>query len=231
MSVYDNAKSVLERIAEASVKSGRNPDDVLLTAASKMNSADRVREAFGAGVHAFGENRVQEMEEKLTAGAYDGAELHFIGHLQRNKVKNVTGKVKLIQSVDSTELVELIGKRATSLGITQDILIEVNIGREESKSGVLTEELEELLEFASKTKGIFVKGLMTIPPANENSQKTRGYFDQMSNLFVDMSGKKYDNVSMNFLSMGMSRDFEEAILAGANIVRVGSAIFGERIYT
>jgi hypothetical protein len=231
MSVYDNAKSVLERIAEASVKSGRNPDDVLLTAASKMNSADRVREAFSAGVHAFGENRVQEMEEKLTAGAYDGAELHFIGHLQRNKVKNVTGKVKLIQSVDSTELVELIGKRATSLGITQDILIEVNIGREESKSGVLTEELEELLEFASKTKGIFVKGLMTIPPANENSQKTRGYFDQMSNLFVDMSGKKYDNVSMNFLSMGMSRDFEEAILAGANIVRVGSAIFGERIYT
>jgi hypothetical protein len=231
MSVYDNAKSVLERIAEASVKSGRNPDDVLLTAASKMNSADRVREAFSAGVHAFGENRVQEMEEKLTAGAYDGAELHFIGHLQRNKVKNVTGKVKLIQSVDSTELVELIGKRATTLGITQDILLEVNIGREESKSGVLTEELEELLEFASKTKGIFVKGLMTIPPANENSQKTRGYFDQMSNLFVDMSGKKYDNVSMNFLSMGMSRDFEEAILAGANIVRVGSAIFGERIYT
>lgn len=231
MNVYENSKIILDRIADAAVRSGRNPEEVLLVAASKMNTVDKIREAVSAGVRAFGENRVQEMEEKVRQNAYDGAELHFIGHLQRNKVKNVTGRVKLIQSVDSRELISMIGKRALANGITQEILIEVNIGQEENKSGVRKEEVEALLEFASGIEGVMVRGLMTIPPADENSAKTRSYFDQMANLFVDMSAKKYDNVNMSFLSMGMSDDFEDAILAGANIVRVGSAIFGKRTYT
>lgn len=229
-SVYDNARSVLDRIAESAAKSGRRPEDILLVAASKMNTAERVREAYSAGVRAFGENRAQELEEKLKTGAYDGAEVHFIGHLQRNKVKNVVGRVKVIESADSCELLGLIGKRAVSLGITQDVFIEINIGNEERKSGIDKSQLDELLSFAGGTDGINVKGLMTIPPRSDDITKTKRYFEEMTNLFIDMRAKKYDNVNMTFLSMGMSRDFEEAILAGANIVRVGSAIFGERNY-
>lgn len=229
-SVYDNAKSVLDRIAESAVKSGRRPEDILLVAASKMNSAQRIREAYSAGVRAFGENRAQEMTEKLEMNAYDGAELHFIGHLQKNKVKNVVGKASVIESVDSPELVSLIGKRAVTLGITQEVLIEINIGNEARKSGIDKSELDELLSCAGETEGIYVKGLMAIPPRCDNIAKIKRYFEEMTNLFIDMGAKKYDNVNMTFLSMGMSGDFEEAILAGANIVRVGSAIFGERIY-
>lgn len=229
-SVYDSAKSVLERIGESALKSGRKPEDILLVAASKMNSAERVREAFSAGVRAFGENRAQEMTEKYNADAYEGAELHFIGHLQKNKVKNVVGKAKVIESADSLELLELIGKKAGALGITQDVFIEINIGNEERKSGIEKSQLDELLSGAGEIEGICVKGLMAIPPRCDNISKIQRYFEEMTNLFIDMRAKKYDNVNMTFLSMGMSGDFEEAILAGANIVRVGSAIFGERIY-
>ncbi|MGM9522437.1 MAG: YggS family pyridoxal phosphate-dependent enzyme [Oscillospiraceae bacterium] len=229
-SVFDNAKSVIERMVRAELRCGREQGTVKLVAASKMNSAERVREAYGAGIRAFGENRAQEMGEKLRLNAYEGAELHFIGHLQRNKVKNVVGAAELIQSVDSEELIRLIGLRALSLGITQNILIEVNIGGETAKSGIPPEELDKLIEIAAGTDGICVQGLMTIPPVSEDISSTRRYFERMYNLFVDMGAKKYDNISMKFLSMGMSADFEEAIMAGANIVRVGTAVFGQRYY-
>lgn len=229
--IREKVKAVMERAACAALRAGRRPEDITLVAASKMNDASRVREAFGAGIRFFGENRVQEMEKKLKENAYDGAELHFIGHLQRNKVKNAVGKAALIESVDSEELISLIGKRATLEGIVQRALLEVNIGGEEAKSGVCPREIEKFLDMAEATPGIRIEGLMAIPPASADISATRRYFDDMRKLFVDIGAKKYDNVSMDFLSMGMSADFEEAILAGANIVRVGTGIFGKRDYS
>lgn len=227
-SISENVKRVLERVDAAARRAGA--EKVTLVAASKQNDAARVREAFDAGVRAFGENRVQEMEDKLSAHAFEGAKLHFIGHLQRNKVKNVAGRVDLIESVDSPELIALIGRRAIERGTVQDILLEVNIGGEAAKSGVTPEETDTLAAIAGGTPGIRVLGLMAIPPAGAPRQETLGYFRQMYNLFVDMRDKKYDNVDMRILSMGMSADFEDAILCGANMVRVGSAIFGKRFY-
>ena len=229
--LQENVKRVMDKVAKAAAGSGREPEEVLLLAASKMNGPERVVQAKEAGIRAFGENRVQEMEEKLRAGAYDGAQLHFIGHLQRNKVRELVGRVDLIQSVDSQELIEMIGARAVRMGLEQSVLIEVNIGGEESKSGVEPERLGDILDIAGKTEGILVKGLMTIPPISVDISQTRRYFDQMFKLFVDMRAKKYDNITMQFLSMGMSADFEEAIRCGANIVRVGTAIFGARHYS
>ena len=218
---------MLERVEAAAQRAGH---PVTLVAASKMNGTDHVRAAFEAGVRVFGENRVQELESKLREDAYRGASVHFIGHLQRNKVKNVTGRVDLIHSADSPELLRLIGKRASELGIRQDVLLEVNIGGEPSKSGAAPEAVEELAARCAGIPGVFVRGLMAIPPAGRGLEETRRYFEQMRNLFIDIGGKKYDNVSMDILSMGMSADFELAIACGANTVRVGSAIFGERHY-
>lgn len=230
MSIAENAKIVIEQVNKAALDAGRSPDDVMLLAASKMNPGSSVLEAKAAGIKAFGESRMQELLEKKNAGVFDGAELHFIGHLQRNKVRQVVGLCDIIQSVDSFELIDLISKRASSQDITQPVLIEVNIGREESKSGVMAEQLDEIVAYASEKSGISVQGLMTIPPISENISEIHNYFKQMYKLFVDMGAKKYDNVNMRFLSMGMSDDFREAIMEGANIVRVGTAIFGERQY-
>lgn len=229
--IAENLKRIQERIAAAAVKAGRSPEDVKLVAATKMNDADRVREAIAAGLRAAGENRVQEMLDKNALGAYEGAELHFIGHLQKNKVKNVVGLCSLIESADSPELLSAISKKAESMGICQNVLIEVNIGGETAKSGVSPDKIDELLETAAGLKGISVNGLMTIPPFSDKIVETRNYFDKMYKLFIDITAKKYDNINMRFLSMGMSGDFEEAIYAGANIVRVGSAIFGARHYS
>jgi pyridoxal phosphate enzyme (YggS family) len=167
------------------------------------------------------------MLEKNKRGAYANTKLHYIGHLQSNKVRQIVGLCDMIQSVDSPDLLALIGKRAANLGIRQDVLIEVNIGREPNKAGVLKEKLPEILEQAANFPSVFIRGLMAVPPMIEKPGK---YFDEMYNLFVDIRAKKYDNISMNFLSMGMSDSFIEAIDAGANMVRVGSAIFGERQY-
>ncbi|NMA24241.1 MAG: YggS family pyridoxal phosphate-dependent enzyme [Clostridiales bacterium] len=227
MTIADNIRRVREMISSAAVKSGRNPDDIILIAAAKMKSAESVREAVAGGVDAIGENRVQEMLEKNKRGAYANTKLHYIGHLQSNKVRQIVGLCDMIQSVDSPDLLALIGKRAANLGIRQDVLIEVNIGREPNKAGVLKEKLPEILEQAANFPSVFIRGLMAVPPMIEKPGK---YFDEMYNLFVDIRAKKYDNISMNFLSMGMSDSFIEAIDAGANMVRVGSAIFGERQY-
>jgi pyridoxal phosphate enzyme (YggS family) len=227
MTIADNIRRVREMISSAAVKSGRNPDDIILIAAAKMKSAESVREAVAGGVDAIGENRVQEMLEKNKRGAYANTKLHYIGHLQSNKVRQIVGLCDMIQSVDSPDLLALIGKRAANLGIRQDVLIEVNIGREPNKAGVLKEKLPEILEQAANFPSVFIRGLMAVPPMIEKPGK---YFDEMYNLFVDIRAKKYDNISMNFLSIGMSDSFIEAIDAGANMVRVGSAIFGERQY-
>ncbi len=230
MSIADNVLSVKEKIAAAAIRSGRAPEDVLLCAATKMNSAERVKEAIAAGVDICGENRVQELCEKYALGAYDGHPLHFIGHLQKNKVKQLVGKVDLIQSVDSEELAAVIDAKAASLGITQDILLEVNIGGETAKSGIAPEMLFEAAEKISRFPSLRVKGLMAIPPICASPEENRPYFAQMKQLFVDIGAKKYDNVFMDYLSMGMSADFEVAIEEGANIVRVGTGIFGARNY-
>ena len=229
-SIEDNAKRVIEACAEAAVRSGRAPEDVTLVAASKMNPAENVRRAAAAGIKVFGENRVQEMKEKLAAGAYEGSRLHLIGHLQTNKVKDVVGNCELIHSVDSEKLMGRLSDRALELGICQPILLEINVGGELSKSGIAPEQADELAAKAAEYPGIKVVGLMAIPPVEQNIAKTLHYFEIMRKLFIDMSGKKYDNTSIYVLSMGMSSDYREAILAGANMVRVGTAIFGARDY-
>ena len=226
MSIAENVAAVRARIEAAA--QGRR---VLLVAASKMNDAGRVREAVAAGVDACGENRVQELVEKNAQGAYAGAPLHFIGHLQKNKIKYLVGVADLIESVDSAELLTLIDRRAEKLDVVQDVLLEVNIGREEAKSGLAPEDVVKTVEFAVPLAHVRVRGLMAIPPAADSPDKTRPYFAAMRELFIDIAEKKYDNTPMDFLSMGMSGDFEAAIAEGANMVRVGSAIFGARDYS
>lgn len=225
MSIAENVAAIRARIDAAA--QGRR---VLLVAASKMNDAAAVREAIAAGVDACGENRVQELLEKNAQGAYAGAPLHFIGHLQKNKVKYLVGTADLIESVDSVELLRMIDARARKLGVTQDVLLEVNIGGEAAKSGFEPLALPEALEISGEFSSLKVRGLMAIPPVAEASGASRPYFARMRELFIDIGAKKYDNVSMDFLSMGMSGDFEDAIREGANVVRVGSAIFGPRNY-
>ena len=228
--IAQNVQAVRQRMADAAMAVGRSPDEILLVAATKMNDADRVRQAVLAGVDACGENRVQEILEKRPAGAYEGRPLHFIGHLQRNKVKNVVGVCDLIQSVDSQTLLEMISRRAGELNIVQNVLLEVNIGREEAKSGVLPEELGRLLDNAAALPNIRVQGLMAIPPVAETEGGNCRFFEAMYHLYIDTAAKKYDNISMNILSMGMSDDYTDAIRCGATMVRVGSAIFGARHY-
>ncbi|MBR2703510.1 MAG: YggS family pyridoxal phosphate-dependent enzyme [Oscillospiraceae bacterium] len=226
-----NVARVKEEIRRAALESGRQPEEIQLVAATKMNDAARVRAAVEAGVDICGENRVQEMLEKNALGAYDGVPLHFIGHLQKNKVKQVVGLCSLIESVDSLALLQEISRTAAKRDLTQDVLLEINIGREESKSGFLPEALEEALAGAAELPAVRVRGLMAIPPICAEPEENRPFFLQMQKLFVDNRGKKYDNVRMNFLSMGMSGDFTEAVRCGATLVRVGTGIFGPRITT
>ena len=229
--IAENIAAIRARIDTAARTTGRTGADITLVAATKMNDAARVREAVAAGIDACGENRVQEMTEKLAQGAYTGAPLHFIGHLQTNKVRQVVGKVDLIQSVDSPELLAMIEKRAAGQGIVQDILLEVNIGGEESKSGVSPEQLWPLLDAAAAEEHIRVKGLMAIPPVNDDDAQNRRYLAQVYKLFVQAGERGYQNVKMETLSMGMSGDFENAIREGATLVRIGTAIYGERDYS
>ena len=226
-----NVEHVKAEIVQAAGAAGRDPAEILLVAATKMNDAAAVRAAIRAGVDICGENRVQEMLEKNAQGAYEGAPLHFIGHLQKNKVRQVVGLCELIHSVDSLSLLQEISKTAEKRGLVQDVLLEINIGNEESKSGFSPEEIGMALEEAAKMNAIRVRGLMAIPPICEKPEENRPFFLKMQKLFVDNCRKKYDNISMDFLSMGMSGDYTEAIRCGANMVRVGTGIFGPRNYT
>ena len=230
MTIAENLAQVQANIARAAEKAGRDPKDILLIGATKMNDADRVREAICAGLPACGENRVQELLEKHAQGAYEGARLHFIGSLQKNKVKYLVGLVELIHSVDSVELMREINKQALKRGITQDILLEVNTGGEDSKSGFAPEKLPEMLAAAAEFPAVSVRGLMTIPPICQRPEENLPYFQLLRQLFIDNGEKKYDNVRMDFMSMGMSGDYEAAIACGANMVRIGTAIFGHRVY-
>ena len=229
MSIQENIAEIRRRIAVACAECGRDPKEITLVGASKMNDAAACREAIAAGIDVLGENRVQEMTEKLVQGAYKGAPLHFIGHLQRNKVKQVVGKAALIQSVGSLPLLEAVEKEAEKQGIVQDILLEVNIGGEEAKSGFAPAELTGAAQAALQMAHIRVRGLMTIPPADSDRETNMRYFQEIRALFVDINEKMFHN-KLKCLSMGMSGDFEDAIRSGATMVRVGTAIFGARHY-
>ena len=222
--------SVISRVSAAARAAGKRPEDIFLVAASKMNDAERVQAAIGAGIRICGENRVQELLEKYEQNAYEGSDLHFIGTLQTNKVKYLIGKVSLIHSVSSLKLLQTINKEAAKQNICQDVLLEINIGGEEAKSGLRPDELPAVLETASQLNSIRVLGLMAIPPIPLEPHGNLRYFRDMQQLFVDISLKKYDNVNMVYLSMGMSHDFEDAIACGANMVRIGTDIFGARHY-
>ncbi|HIS49157.1 MAG TPA: YggS family pyridoxal phosphate-dependent enzyme [Candidatus Gallacutalibacter pullistercoris] len=226
-----NLQDIRTRIAAAAKASGRLPEEITLLAATKTVPVEVINHAIRLGVDHIGENRVQELEQKYDRLERGQCSVHFIGHLQTNKVKNLVGRVDMIQSVDSVRLAREISRLSVQRNVVTDILLEVNIGREENKSGVLPEELETLLGEITGMEGVSVRGLMAIPPICEEKERLRNYFSLMSEYFIDIKRKKSDNVAMEFLSMGMSGDFEDAILCGANIVRIGSSLFGQRQYT
>lgn len=230
MSIAENVFRIRSEIEQAALAAGRDPKEIQLCAATKMNNAEAVRQAIAAGVDCCGENRVQELTAKLGEDAYRGAPVHFIGHLQTNKVRQVVGKVDLIQSVDSERLLRAINAEAANQHIQQNILLEVNIGQEESKSGFRAEDILPFLEKCGEFSNICIKGLMAIPPISQNKGDNVKFFLKMSELCVDIQRKKYDNVRVDCLSMGMSDDFADAICCGSTMVRVGTAIFGARNY-
>lgn len=231
MSIAENVARVRAQMAQAALRCGRNPEEIKLCAATKMNDADAVRQAIAAGVDCCGENRVQELTAKLAENAYIGAPVHFIGHLQTNKVRQVVGKVDLIQSVDSAHLLRAVDREAGRQGIRQDILLEINIGNEASKGGFSPEEILPLLENFGEFSNVCVKGLMAIPPISRFPGENLEFFQKMRQISVDIRDIINDNVKVDCLSMGMSGDFEDAIAAGSTMIRVGTAIFGARDYS
>ena len=230
MSISENVASIRSAMARAAREAGRDPGEIKLCAATKMNDADAVRQAIAAGVDLCGENRVQELTQKLRQNAYQGAPIHFIGHLQTNKVRQVVGKVDLIQSVGSAHLLSAIDREAGKQGIRQHILLEVNIGSEEAKTGFAAGEILPLIDKIDSYPNICVRGLMAIPPISRNPGDNLKFFLEMRQIYVDIRAKKNDNVSVDCLSMGMSGDFADAIRAGSTMIRVGTAIFGARSY-
>lgn len=228
-SCIDNYKRIKEDVAQTAIKAGRSADDVRLMCVTKTVEPEYINPVLDLGADLIGENRVQEYCSKLDTLHLDGVEKHIIGHLQTNKVKYIAGRVDMIESVDSLKLAREISKEFKKANSTANVLVEVNIGREESKSGCDIDELEELLYQISELDCIKVKGLMTIPPICDELQ-ARKYFALMNKKFLELKEKKIDGVEMQALSMGMSADYEAAILEGSNIVRVGSAIFGARKY-
>ena len=230
MELKQRLDRVKESIAAAARRAGRDPGEITLCAATKVQTDQTIRDAIAAGLEVCGENRVQELCAHLETDAYAGArQVHFIGHLQTNKVNKVVGRVELIQSVDSPHLLQAIQKQAQKLGIVQDILLQVNIGCEASKGGVDEKDLESLAQQADEMPNVRLRGLMAIPPVAVNPEDNTQYFVKMRQLFVDMREKIAHNKNdINCLSMGMSADYEQAIAQGATLVRVGSAIFGPR---
>ena len=230
MSIAENIAAIRAAMNQAAIDAGRDPASIQLCAATKMNDADAVRQAIAGGVDCCGENRVQELVAKSAENAYDGAPVHFIGVLQTNKVKQVVGKVDLIQSVDRMNLLAAIEKEAARQNVIQNILLEINIGKEDSKSGFLADEVFHVLEQLPNFPHVRVRGLMAIPPICQSEGDNSRFFQEICKLSVDITAKKYDNVTMECLSMGMSDDFVDAIRWGSTMIRVGTAIFGARNY-
>ena len=230
--IRENLKVIREKISEAAVKSGRGENDVSLMAVTKTIDVPRINYAIEeCGVNLIGENRVQEFESKAGELSLSGCKAHLIGHLQSNKAKKIVGRVDVIQSVDTVSIAREIAKHALARGISQKVLIEVNIGCEWSKFGFDISEVDEKTEEIAEIDGIKVEGLMCVAPICENNSELLKIFENMHKLFIDIDSKKSDNIDMKILSMGMSGDYETAILGGSNLVRVGSAIFGPRIYS
>ena len=226
----DNYHRIRENMAQACMRAGRNLDDVKLLAVTKTVDAERINAAIHLGVQQIGENRVQEFLGKRDALELLNVKAHLIGHLQTNKVRQIVGKVQMIQSVDSVRVAQAIDRCSKELGIVTPVLVEVNIGGEEAKSGISPDSLEQLLGEISPFEGIHVCGLMTVPPILHLESEKRKIFSKMYQLFVDIRDKNIDNIDMQELSMGMSDDYVEAILEGSTMVRVGSALFGLRQY-
>lgn len=229
MNISTNLAHVVEEIRQAAVTCGRDPKEITLVAATKTQSDDTIRQAIAAGVQVCGENRVQELTAHFEAGAYQGAQVHFIGHLQTNKVKYLMGKVDLIHSVSSQKLLLEIDRQAQKAGIIQDVLLEVNLAQEPSKSGFFTSQVLPAVQLAAGLSHVRVRGLMCIPPVATFPQENLPFFHKLKALAVDIKEEMGDNkTDMTILSMGMSNDFTAAIAAGATHVRVGTAIFGPR---
>ena len=225
-----NLDVIREKIAEGAIKSGRKPEDIKLMAVTKTVDPIFINYALDYGVDLIGENRVQELLRKKPELHLNGVQKHLIGHLQTNKAGQITGEVDMIQSVDSLKIAKEIAKQSAKKGIVTDILLEINVGGEESKTGFSQEEFFDNLYQIAELKDISIKGVMTIPPICENNTILCKYFEKIHNIYVDIKDKKLDNIDMNILSMGMSGDYYEAILCGSNLVRIGSSIFGPIIY-
>jgi hypothetical protein len=228
--IEENYKRIRERIQETVVKSGRDEGSVRLMGVTKTVDSLYINHALSLGIDLIGENRVQEYLGKRDELHLDGVERHLIGHLQTNKVRQIVGEVDMIDSVDSVKVAKEIGKESAKRGIVTDVLVEINIGAEESKFGLDPSELTETVCEMAEIDSISIKGLMAIPPICDNSTEIRKFFMNMNRMFLDIRAKKLDNVSMDILSMGMSGDYVEAILEGSTMVRVGSSLFGKRVY-
>lgn len=228
--VAQNVQKIAQDVREAALQAGRDPSEVQVMAVTKTVDPVLVNAAIGAGITLLGENKAQELCAKYDSYHKDGVQIHFIGHLQTNKVRQIVDKVSMVESVDSIKLAREIDRHCAAIGKVMDVLLEVNIGREENKTGIFPELLPALLEEAGKLEHIRVRGLMTIPPVCETEEEVLQYFSQMRQLFIDIKQKKYDNISMEILSMGMSADYLAAVRCGSNIVRIGTAMFGQRNY-
>lgn len=232
-SIDENIAVIRENIHAAALRSGRSAEDITLMAVTKTVAPDFINYALSRGIKCIGENRVQELNSKINQLNLDGVSVHLIGHLQTNKVRQVIDQVDMIESVDSLKLAREISLRATAAGIVMPVLIEVNVGAEESKSGTTLENAERLVEEISLLDGISVRGLMTIPPICEKIEQSKHYFELLHNLFIDIreKNKHNSNIEMQYLSMGMTDDYVAAIECGSNLVRIGSGIFGLRNYS
>ena len=228
--VAQNVQKIAQDVREAALQAGRDPSEVQVMAVTKTVDPVLVNAAIGAGITLLGENKAQELCAKYDSYHKDGVQIHFIGHLQTNKVRQIVDKVSMVESVDSIKLAREIDRHCAAIGKVMDVLLEVNIGREENKTGIFPELLPALLEEAGKLEHIRVRGLMTIPPVCETEEEVLQYFSQMRQLFIDIKQIKYDNISMEILSMGMSADYPTAVRYGSNIVRIGTAMFGQRNY-
>ena len=227
MELAQNYKTVKENVTKACEQAGRSEQEVTLLAVSKTKPVDMLMDVYRAGARDFGENKVQELVDKIPQMPSD-VRWHMIGHLQTNKVRQIVGKTCLIHSVDSLHLAETIHKESVKKGIVTQILLEVNVAEEESKFGFHAEEVENALKQIQELSGVCVRGLMTIAPFVDNSEDNRPVFQKLNKLYVDMKSKNIDNGTMNILSMGMTGDFEVAVEEGATMVRVGTGIFGAR---